>query len=1023
MAKNGDGNLHIAMLPWLAFGHIIPFLELAKLLAIKGHKISFLSAQRNIDRIPQIPKALTSSINFVRLYLPKVENLPENAESTKDLPLNKVKYFKIACDGLQEPITDFLRTSSLDWIIYDFVTYPETLMDAHATLKDFSKKPSWVTFETDVRVSFYQLSKHISSDDGNVKVTDSYRLGATIHSCEAVFVRSSLDFEPEWLNLLNQLYKKTVIPTGLLPATMAAENDTSWQFTKEQHGRMIHESVENGSLVWPSIEENRVTRPKKYFELSATEAIQADCDVKETNTILQGLPPEVYALASNQKVAKELWERIQLLMQDPLALVATYQVTHCKREGHMSKQCTKPKRKRDDSWFKDKVLLVQAQENSQILHEEELAFLADPRIVKDQATQTVITHNAVYQADDLDVYDSDCDELNTAKVALMANLSHYGLNDLAEFVEIDHLKQTLSEHLKEKESLTKTVTLLKNDFKKEESRNIDREIALEQRIKHLDNIVFKKNSVNSLDTTPSSRPTKLEVPKELLKVSMKIFQRDNSFSQQSAPSFDQLFEINELNAQSQEKDVVVQIVLWYLDFGCSKHMTGDRSQLTNFVDKFLGTVKFGNDHVAKIMGYGDYHIRNVTISRVYSMEGLRHNLFPVRQFCDLDLEVDFRQHTCFIRYLEGVDLLTGSRGNNLYTLSLGDMMASSPICLLSNALKTNLPKLKFEKDHLCSACAMGKSKKKSHKPKSEDTNQEKLYLLHMDLCGPMRVESVNGNKYILVIVDDYSRFTWFKCLRSKVEAPYFIIKFLKMIQVRLKVHVRCIRIDNGTEFVNQTLREYYEQVDISHETYVARSLQQNGVVERRNRTLIKVSRTMLIYAKALLFLWAEAVATACFTQNRSIVRLCHGKTPYELLHDKLPDLSFFHVFGALCYLTNDSENLEKLQPKADIASEVIALIAEVVAPEPAASTGSPSSTTVDQGAPLPSNSQTIPETQSSIIPGDVKDDNHDLDVAHMNNDPFFGIPIPEVPSYQSSSTDIIHTIVHPDHQISVHNSK
>ncbi|GKD49223.1 retrovirus-related pol polyprotein from transposon TNT 1-94 [Tanacetum coccineum] len=359
----------------------------------------------------------------------------------------------------------------------------------------------------------------------------------------------------------------------------------------------------------------------------------------------------------------------------------------------------------------------------------------------------------------------------------------------------------------------------------------------------------------------------------------------------------------------------------------------------------LFSVKFRNDHVVKILGYGDYQIENVTISRVYYVEGLGHNLFSVGQFCDSNLEVAFRQHTYFIRNLEGVGLLTGSRGNNLYTLSLGDMMTSSPICLLSKASKTKswlwhrrlshlnfgainhlarhglvrgLPKLKFEKDHLCSACAMGKSKKKPHKPKSEDTNQEKLYLLHMDLCGPMRVASVNGKKYILVIIDDYSRFTWVKCLRSKDEAPDFIIKFLKMIQVRLKVPVRRIRTDNGTEFVNQTLREYYEKVDISHETSVARSPQQNGVVERRNRTLIEAARTMLIYAKAPLFLWAEAVATACYTQNRSIVRLRHGKTPYELLHDKPPDLSFFHVFGALCYPTNDSENLGKLQPKADI---------------------------------------------------------------------------------------------------------
>ncbi|GKA82458.1 retrovirus-related pol polyprotein from transposon TNT 1-94 [Tanacetum coccineum] len=139
-----------------------------------------------------------------------------------------------------------------------------------------------------------------------------------------------------------------------------------------------------------------------------------------------------------------------------------------------------------------------------------------------------------------------------------------------------------------------------------------------------------------------------------------------------------------------------------------------------------------------------------------------------------------------------------------------------------------------------------------------------------------------------------------------------------MIQVRLKTPVRRIKTDNGTEFVNQTLSEYYEKVGISHETSVACSSQQNGVIERRNRTLIEAARTMLIYAKSSLFLWVEAVVTACYTQNRSIIYLRHGKTPYDLLHDKLPDLSFFHVFGALCYPINDSENLGKLQPKADI---------------------------------------------------------------------------------------------------------
>ncbi|GJS12743.1 retrovirus-related pol polyprotein from transposon TNT 1-94 [Tanacetum coccineum] len=1789
------------------------------------------------------------------------------------------------------------------------------------------------------------------------------------------------------------------------PPMLEKDMYDSWKIRMElymlnrQNRRMILESVESGPLIWPSIVENGVTRPKKYSELSATKALQADCDIKATNIILQGLPPEFYALERECKLydefdkfaykkgesLREFYLRFSLLLNDmniynmkleqfqvntkflntlppewskfvtdvklmPLALVATHQMTqspyqthqnshqntqfqpqvssyqspqygspyqsqqysthqsstplsitypsndyqssihhniyspsssipqleyppsvdqqsefsqqesglivpvfqkgddpidainhmmsfltavvtsrypttnnqlrnssnprqqatinngrvtlqpiqgrqtsvaagtsrtytpgasgnnsgkqrtvicyNCKGEGHMSKQCTKPKRKRDDSWFKDKVLLVQAQASGQILHEEELAFLADPGIPEGQATQTVITHNAAYQADDLDAYDSDCDELNTAKVALMANLSHYGSDALSEVhnhdnvnndmtnqvvqampsseqsnvvnhseteitsdsniipysqyliesqqvavqnsnssaqqddlilsvieqlktqvvhctktnlenksvndtltaelerykeqvkvlkegqnvdlksqdnvsdscaqsVEIDHLKRTLSEHLKEKESLLQTVTLLKNDFKKEESRNLDREIALEKQIKHLDNIVFKRDQsaqtvhmltkpqffydnttkqalgfqnpfylkkaqqlepmlyvgdiiqktnpivipdseetltlaeesrskmllkhkdnmmqekIKQIDTTPidyaalnklykdfetrfvpqtelsaeqafwshnsvsssepdlSDRPTNVEVPKELPKVSMvntslkklkyhlanfdvvvkerttptaitegtwgfehtkacfrdeiipfvkalkdlfstfnqqlvdelaevqnvfyqmeqaveqhrvesktfevkmnqalnenerlleqvmskdivnlivnssmdfasvnvhecekclkletelqkdfvekeiydklfkrfttlekhcislevdtqlnqEIFQRDNSISNQSAPSFDQLFELNELKAQSQEKDMVIkklkerikslsgnmdkdkikqdleeiETINIELDHRVTKliaeneHLKQTYKQLYDSIkparekvlvittlkdelrklkgkdlannevthhpsDPEINTepitpkllnkrsahsayIKHTQEEVAVLMGLVDnikanYPLdptlesaykytkliqelitkisktcpslnnsgeqlvvvtpknknkkvrftepvtssrntipkrtstsnpasnkpmlsstgvkpstsasgsqpsgntkkdkiqkskTNVPVSKSKVLQsvsannkepnkswgsiisdvpsssfneckssklssGLGHNLFSIGQFCDSNLEVVFRQYTCFIRNLEGVNLLTGSQGNNLYTLSLGDMMASSLICHWSKASKTKfwlwhrclshlnfgainhlarhglvrgLLKLKFEKDHLCSACAMGKSKKKPHKPKSEDTNQEKLYLLHMDLCGRMRVASVNGKK-------------------SKDEAPYFIIKFPKMIQLQLKVPVRRIRTDNGTEFVNQTLCDYYEKVGISHETFVALSSQQNGVVERRNRTLIEVAHTMLIYAKAPLFLWAEAVATACYTQNRSIIRLRHGKTPYDLLNDKLPDLYFFHVFGALCYPTNDSENLGKLQPKADIdfdeltametehsslghalhemnpttissglvpnpppstmfvpplrtdwdmlfqplfdellnpppsvdhpAPEVVAPIDEVAAPEPAVSTGSPSSTTVDQDAPSPSNSQTTPDTQPPVIPNDVEEDNHDIEVAHMGNDPYFGILIPEVSSDQSLSSDSIHTIVHPDHQISEHNNK
>ncbi|GJZ61382.1 retrovirus-related pol polyprotein from transposon TNT 1-94, partial [Tanacetum coccineum] len=142
--------------------------------------------------------------------------------------------------------------------------------------------------------------------------------------------------------------------------------------------------------------------------------------------------------------------------------------------------------------------------------------------------------------------------------------------------------------------------------------------------------------------------------------------------------------------------------------------------------------------------------------------------------------------------------------------------------------------------------------------------------------------------------------------------------FLSKIQVGPTKTIRYIRTDNGTEFVNKDLTAYYERVSIFHQKTVPRTSQQNNVVERWNRTLVKAARTMLIFSKALMFLWAEAVATACYTQNRSLIHTLHNKTPYELVHDKKLDLTFFRVFGSLCYPTNDSEDLGKLQPIADI---------------------------------------------------------------------------------------------------------
>ncbi|GJY46537.1 putative ribonuclease H-like domain-containing protein [Tanacetum coccineum] len=328
----------------------------------------------------------------------------------------------------------------------------------------------------------------------------------------------------------------------------------------------------------------------------------------------------------------------------------------------------------------------------------------------------------------------------------------------------------------------------------------------------------------------------------------------------------------------------------FLRSGYSKHMTGDQSLLKNFIEKFMGTVHFRNDNFAAITGYGDY--RAISIFVMY-----------------------ITLKTCYVRNLEGDDLLTGGRESNLYT--------SSPVCLMSKATSTKswlwhhrlshlnfgtindltrlelvdgLPKFIYGKDHLCSACERGKSKKASHLLKLVSSDHSKLELLHMDLCGPMRV-------YFL---------------HSKDETPEIIKKFIAQAYLNYKAKVCKIRTDNDTEFKNATLKAHYEMLGIMQQFLIARTPQQNGVVERHNRTLVEVARTMLVFSRLPEFLWAEAVAAACFTQNWSIIHTRHNKTPYELLRGRKPSVEYFHMFGSLCYPTNDRDDLGKMKSKADI---------------------------------------------------------------------------------------------------------
>ncbi|GJV87167.1 retrovirus-related pol polyprotein from transposon TNT 1-94 [Tanacetum coccineum] len=373
-------------------------------------------------------------------------------------------------------------------------------------------------------------------------------------------------------------------------------------------------------------------------------------------------------------------------------------------------------------------------------------------------------------------------------------------------------------------------------------------------------------------------------------------------------------------------------------------MTGNLSLLCNFVEKYLGTVRFGNDQFAPILGYGDLVQGNITIKRVYYVEGLNHNLFSVGQFCDADLEVAFRKSTCFVRDLQGNDLLTGNRGTDLYTISLQETTSSTPICLMAKASPTQawlwhrrlshlnfdyinllskkdvvigLPKLKYVKDQLCSSCEVSKAKRSSFKSKTVPSSKGRLNLLHMDLCGPMQVASINGKKYILVIVDDYSRYTWTLFLCSKDETPEVLKDFLTMIQRNLQALVIFVRTDRGTEFLNKTLNAFFKEEGIEHQTSTPRTPEQNGIVKRRNRTLVEAARTMLLASKLPLFFWAEAIATACYTQNRSIIIPTHEKTAYHIINDRKPSIKHLHIFGCTCYLTRDGENLDKMKEKGD----------------------------------------------------------------------------------------------------------
>ncbi|KAJ9560934.1 hypothetical protein OSB04_006094 [Centaurea solstitialis] len=390
--------------------------------------------------------------------------------------------------------------------------------------------------------------------------------------------------------------------------------------------------------------------------------------------------------------------------------------------------------------------------------------------------------------------------------------------------------------------------------------------------------------------------------------------------------------------------------LWHVDSGCSRHMTGNRSFLEDLIRLNGGYVAFGdNPKRGKVSGKGKVTGGKLTLEDVYYVDQLRYNLMSVSQVCDKKFFTLFSDTECMIlspKFVvdESLILLRTPRKDNVYYLDLNGMPSEVVNCLFSKASMTEstlwhrrmghmniktmnllvknqlvrgLPYKEFTLDDNCVACLKGKQHKASHKSKSINTISAPLQLLHMDLFGPTNVMSIGKKSYCLVIIDDYSRFTWVFFLRTKDETSGLIKSFVKRVENQANLRVKVIRSDNGTEFKNADLNSFCEDKGIERQFSAPRTPQQNGVAERRNRTLIEAARTMLADSKLPITFWAEAVNTACYVQNRVHVVKSKGKTPYELFKNKKPFIGFFVPFGCPCSILNTKTHLGKFDSKSD----------------------------------------------------------------------------------------------------------
>ncbi|KAJ9552621.1 hypothetical protein OSB04_016666 [Centaurea solstitialis] len=366
--------------------------------------------------------------------------------------------------------------------------------------------------------------------------------------------------------------------------------------------------------------------------------------------------------------------------------------------------------------------------------------------------------------------------------------------------------------------------------------------------------------------------------------------------------------------------------VWYFDSGAYRHMTGQRSFLFDYVERFEGYVKTADKTLRPMVGYGKITDGKYIIKDVSNVNDEDNNvILSARRNGNLYSTVfrsipqthpqfeaisDPRNAICLLAKASKEDSWLWHR--RLCHQNFKDMNK-----LVSKNLVKGLPETRLSKDTLCPACEQGKMTRSSHPPRMDTNSKSPLDMIHMDLCGPTRTESLARKKYMLVLVDEFSRFTWLEFLRAKSDAADRIIAFIKRIQVLLGRQVKKLRSDNGTEFRNAKLQTFLEDVGISHNFSAVRTPQQNGVVERKNRTLVEAARSMMAHSGVPQSFWAEAVSTACYTQNRTLIVKRTGKTAYEMVEQRKPNIDYFRVFGCKCYVLNDRDDLGKFEPKSD----------------------------------------------------------------------------------------------------------